>query len=105
MRIPTMEVDEDHVHLYIEVPPQLSVGRAVTILKSISARMMFKRFPYLKKVFWSGQFWGASYFVRTVGEGVTAEMVKKYIENHEAKTTLGPVQAELFPKGKVKRGT
>ena len=105
MKIPTMEVDVDHVHLYIEIPPQRSVGEAVRILKSISARMMFKRFPYLKRDFWSGQMWGASYFVRTIGEGVTAEMVRRYIENHDAKTTLGPVQAELFPKGKVKRRT
>jgi putative transposase len=98
MVIQELEVDQDHVHLYIEIPPQLSVGQGVRVLKSVSAREMFKRFGYLHKVFWSGQMWSPSYFVRTVGDGVTAEMVSKYIKNHEQKTKLGSVQAELFPK-------
>ena len=93
--IQAMEVDEDHVHLYIEIPPQCSVGEAARILKSVSARMMFKRFPYFKKKIWCGKMWGASYFVRTVGKGVTAEMVKKYIEMHADKG-LEPAQAERW---------
>ena len=58
---------------------------------------MLKKFPYLRKYFWSGQMWSPSYFVRSIGEGVTAEMVRRYIANHEAKVELGPAQAELFP--------
>ena len=97
MNILTLEVDEDHVHVYIEIPPQRSVGEGVRILKSVSARMMFKRFNYFKKKLWSGKFWGASYFARTVGEGVTAAMVKKYIEEHADKG-LEPAQGDLFPR-------
>lgn len=44
MYIETIEVDEDHVHIYIFIPPQRSVGSAVQILKSVSARFVFKRF-------------------------------------------------------------
>lgn len=96
MEIESAEVDADHVHLYIHIPPQRSVGRAVGILKSVSARLMFKRFPYLKRKLWAGELWSASYFARTVGEGVTGVVVKKYIESHEERA-LGPAQAELFP--------
>ena len=96
MNIQTLEVDEDHVHLYIEIPPQRSVGGAVRILKSVSARFMFKRFGYMRRKIWGGKFWGASYFVRTVGEGVTAAMVRRYIEEHADKG-LEPAQGELFP--------
>ena len=105
MRIPALEVDTDHVHLYVEIPPQMSVGQAVRIFKSISARLMFKRFGYLKSKLWAQHLWGASYFVRSVGEGVTAEMVKAYIKEHEVKTTLGAIQAELDlgPKVRQKR--
>ncbi len=109
MFIGASEVDLDHVHLYVEIPPQMSIGRAVATLKSVSAREMFRRFGYLKKQLWSGQMWSPSYFVRSVGEGVTAEMVKKYITEHEEKSSLRPVQAELFPgpqgRGIVKRRT
>lgn len=97
MLIEEIEVDEDHVHLYIAIPPQRSVGSAVRVLKSVSARMMFKRFAYLKRKLWAGELWGDGYFVRTVGEGVTAAMVRRYIERHATKG-LEPAQQELFPK-------
>ena len=100
MNIETIEVDTDHVHMYIEVPPQKSVGEAVRILKSISARIMFERFPNLKRYLWGGHLWEASYFVRSVGDGVTAEMVKRYIEQHSEKAQSS-AQLELFPKGKA----
>jgi hypothetical protein len=41
--------------------------------------------------------WSPSYFARTIGEGVTAEAVRRYIEMHEEKAELGSAQAELFP--------
>ena len=102
MEIDAAEVDEDHVHLYIQIPPQRSVGRAVGILKSISARMMFKRFPYLKRKLWAGELWSASYFARSVGEGVTGALIRRYIESHEERA-LGPAQAELFPQETKKK--
>jgi putative transposase len=94
MEIYTIEVDADHVHLNIQIPPQQSVGAAVRILKSNSARMLFKRFPYLKRKLWAGKFWSPSYTAKSIGEGVTAEMVARYIELHE-KRALEPVQQEL----------
>ena len=100
MEVEAVEVDEDHVHLHAVIPPQRSVGRAVGIFKSLSARKMFKRFPHLKRMLWSGELWADGYCVRSVGEGVTAAMVRRYIESH-AERASDPVQAELFPKGKV----
>ena len=95
MNILSSEVDEDHVHILIEIPPQRSVGRGVGILKSVSARLMFKRFSYMKRKLWAGEFWGDSYFVRTIGEGVNAAMVRRYIANH-AEKGLAPAQGKLF---------
>ncbi len=101
MWISHIEIDLDHVHVQIEVPPQRSVGSAVRILKSISARWVFRRFPSLKSKFWSGELWGDGYFCRTVGEGVTAAIVRRYLEN-QADKGLEPAQGELFPKEKVR---
>jgi putative transposase len=101
MKIESIEVDTDHVHIFILIPPQRSVGEAVRILKSLSAKSMFIRFPYMKKKFWSGTLWTAGYFVRTVGEGVTSRMVRRYIEEH-ADQALGDAQGDLFPKGTTK---
>lgn len=101
MHIESVEVDVDHVHLYIAIPPQRSVGGATRILKGVSARIVFKRFSYLKRKLWGGELWGAGYFVRTVGEGVTAAMVRRYIDQH-AEKGLESAQGELFPKEKVR---
>ena len=100
MEIDAVEVDVDHVHISIQIPPQRSVGKAIGILKSVSARKMFRRYPYLRQKFWAGALWSSGYFVRSMGEGVTAAMVRRYIESHTDEA-LGPAQAELFPKGKV----
>ncbi len=98
-----MEVDEDHVHAYVEIPPKMSVGKAVRVMKGLSAHYFFLKFPGVRKRLWGGSLWSPSYFVRTVGEGVTAETVRKYIEHHAERTALGPAQAELFAKAKTKR--
>jgi len=103
MSVVELEVDVDHVHLYVEIPPQRSVGRAVGIFKSLSARAMFKRFPYLKRKLWAGELWSDGYFVRSVGDGVTAETVAQYIRDHEKKVALGSAQGDLFVKNKSKQ--
>jgi REP element-mobilizing transposase RayT len=48
---------------------------------------------------WAGKLWEASYFVRGVGEGVTAAMIDNYIDQHSEKA-VSFKQLELFPKGK-----
>ena len=79
-RIDAMEVMEDHVHVFIEVPPRYSPAQVVQILKSVSAREVFKKFPELRKQMWVGEFWSHGYFVRSAGDKVTADIIRKYIE-------------------------
>ena len=73
--------DKDHVHLLISVPPKMSVGSVVRILKSNTAKSLKKKFTeYLKKVYWgSSGIWSEGYFVSTVGRD--EEVIRKYIEN------------------------
>ena len=78
--IDTMEVMEDHVHVFIEVPPKYSPAEVVQILKSMSARQVFKKFRKLRKQLWSGELWSDGYFVRSVGDKVTADVIRRYIE-------------------------
>jgi putative transposase len=102
MDIEAVEVDVDHVHVCVAIPPQQSVGLAVRRLKSMSARYMFKKFPDVRRRMWNRELWSPSYFVRAVGDRVTADVIRHYIESHEEKAALGG-QAELFPARKVKR--
>ena len=93
--IDTLEVSEEHVHIFLSFPPRYSISRVVAMLKSISASMIFREYPGVKKQLWGGEFWEDGYFVRTVGDKVTAEVIRKYIEyhRHQEKT---PKQLELF---------
>ena len=79
-RIDTMEVVEDHVHIFVEAPPRYSPAQVVQVMKSVSAREVFRKFPKLRKQLWSGEFWSDGYFVRSVGDKVTADIIRKYIE-------------------------
>jgi putative transposase len=92
--IDTMEVMEDHVHVFIEAPPRYSPAEIVQIMKSISAREIFKKFPKLRKSLWAGELWNDGYFVRSVGDEVTADIIRRYIEyqTHEDDS----VQLKMF---------
>ncbi len=83
-----MEIAEDHVHIFTSIPPRYSVGEIVRILKSVSAREIFVRYPEVKRELWGGEFWEDGYFVRTVGDKVTSDTIKRYIQyhKHEEKT-------------------
>lgn len=76
------EVAEDHVHLLISFPPRYSISRVVGIIKGISGGKIFEEFPKVKKKLWGGHFGEQGYFVRTVGEQVTDEVIRRYIEKH-----------------------
>ena len=94
--IDTMEVVEDHVHVFVAAPPKYSPSQLVQMLKSISARELFKKFPQMRKQMWSGKIWSDGYFARTVGDAVTADIIRRYIEyqKHEASSP----QLRMFEK-------
>jgi len=94
IEIEAMEVGEEHVHFLLSFPPRYSIAKVVGIFKSISASKMFKEFEWLKEELWGGELWEDGYFVRTVGNQVTSEIIKKYIENH-AELERAPTQLEF----------
>lgn len=73
---------QDHVHIFCSFPPRLSITQVVTRFKSLSAHAIFREHPQVKKQLWGGEFWEDGSFARTVGDKVTAEGIKKYIQHH-----------------------
>ena len=74
-----MGIMPDHIHILLSAPPRFSPARIVNILKSISARELFKRYPHLEEVCWSRKIWEDGYFVRAVGEKVSSQIIQEYI--------------------------
>jgi len=93
--IDTLEIAEDHVHIFLSFPPRYSISRVVGMLKSISASVIFEEYPEVKRELWGGELWEDGYFVRTVGDKVTAEVIRKYIKYHREQEK-SPRQLELF---------
>ena len=73
--------DKDHVHFLVQAVPLYSPKRVVQLIKSITAREIFRRCPEVKKQLWGGEFWTDGYFVSTVGQHSTESVIKQYIQN------------------------
>jgi len=90
LEIDTLEVMADHVHLFLLAPPKYSPSRVVQILKSVSARELFRRHPKLREQLWGGELWGEGYFVRSVGDEVTTTLIRRYIRfQHQDQLPFG----------------
>ena len=72
--------DKDHVHFLVQSVPTYSVTKLVTMIKSLTAREIFKRCPQVKKQLWGGEFWTDGYFASTVGKHGNEEMVGNYVK-------------------------
>jgi putative transposase len=93
--IEEMEVSTDHVHIFCSFPPRYSIAQVVSRFKSLSARAIFREYPQVKRGLWGGELWEDGYFARTVGDKVTAEVIRKYIQSHRAEKESG-FQFNLF---------
>jgi REP-associated tyrosine transposase len=98
-RHPEIEVhevntDQDHIHLLVSIAPRMAISDAVRILKSSTARLMIRKFPFLKQVYYGElSIWATGYFVSTVG--ADEDTIQRYIElqgqedSGQAKLELG----------------
>ncbi|MEI6420092.1 MAG: IS200/IS605 family transposase [bacterium] len=75
----SFNTNDDHVHLQIEIPPDLSVAAVVQRLKSESSQHLRKQFKFIRDIYLDGGIWSVGYFVSTVG--LNEEMIKRYIAN------------------------
>ena len=79
-----LNVQVDHVHLLIKVPPKVSKSALMGVMKGKSAIRVFSKFPELKqRPYWGNHFWAEGYCVDTVG--LNSEMIQKYVKYQEDK--------------------
>ena len=73
--------DKDHVHFLVQSVPTYSPTKIITMIKSLTAREVFARVPSVKKQLWGGEFWTDGYYVSTVGQHTTEEVIRQYVKN------------------------
>lgn len=76
------EIQPDHIHLFVSIPPAQAVADAVKVLEGVTTRCLFQEFPALKKRLLGGHLWSPSYYVGTAGN-ISAETIRRYIERFE----------------------
>jgi REP element-mobilizing transposase RayT len=72
--------DKDHVHFLVQSIPRYSVTNIVTMIKSLTAREIFRRCPQVKKQLWGGEFWTDGYFASTVGKHGDEDTICRYVK-------------------------
>jgi putative transposase len=82
--ISEMSIQDDHMHIVVQIPPNLSVAEVVQIFKGGTSRILRKEFPELEEFLWGESFWADGYFAETVGQ-VDEVVVKKYIREQRDK--------------------
>ena len=77
-----MNIQKDHIHLIVSVPPKISISTLMGTLKGKTAIKIFKSYPQLKvKPYWGNHFWAKGYCVDTAG--LDEEKIRKYVKYQE----------------------
>ncbi|MBN4073181.1 IS200/IS605 family transposase [Crocinitomix catalasitica] len=77
--------ESDHVHFLVQSVPSYSISEMVRMLKSITAKQLFKMHPELRELLWGGKFWTSGYYANTVGQYANEEVIKRYVESQGMK--------------------
>ena len=99
VQIVEIGTDRDHVHFLIQSVPMYSATQIARIVKSITAREIFKLAPSVKKQLWGEEFWSKGYFVNTVGQKGNEETIANYVRKQgreEEYKQIHREQLELF---------
>lgn len=75
-------VSKDHIHIFISMPPQISVSKIAQYLKGKTSRKLMQENIAIRKVFWGQHLWGRGYYAASSGN-ITDEMIMEYIENQD----------------------
>jgi len=82
-----INIQKDHVHLIVSVPPKISISQLMGILKGKTAIKIFKSYPQMRtKPYWGNHFWSKGYCVDTIG--LDEDKIKKYVKYQEEQERL-----------------
>ena len=73
-----INVQPDHVHIIISIPPKYAVSQVMGFMKGKLALRLFDKFPQLRKRYWGQHVWSRGYCVSTVG--LDEERIRKYVK-------------------------
>ena len=95
LEILELNIQPDHVHIVLSIPPKISISKVMGILKGKTAIKIFKSFKGLKqKPYWGNHFWSRGYCSSTVG--LDEKKIRKYVKYQEQQERLHEDQQQRF---------
>lgn len=79
-KIEELNIQLDHVHVLVQMRPEISVSKMVQFFKGMSSKVIREEFPELKEFLWGKSFWADGYFAETSGQ-VNESQIREYIRN------------------------
>lgn len=79
-KIEELNIQVDHIHMLVQMRPDVSVSRMVQLFKGSSSRVIREEFPDLKEFLWGKSFWADGYFAKTSGQ-INESRIREYIQN------------------------
>jgi putative transposase len=79
-KIEELNIQKDHVHMLVQMNPNISVSTMVQFFKGGTSRIIRQEFPELREFLWGESFWADGYFAETSGQ-VNEEKIREYIKN------------------------
>ena len=95
IEIMEMNVQSDHIHLVVWIPPKYAVSAVMGYLKGKLAIRLLQKYERLGKQFWGRHLWGRGYCVSTVG--IDEQRLREYVQWQEKKEQeIERMQGKLF---------
>lgn len=79
-KIEELNIQPDHVHILVQMRPDVSVSKMVQLFKGSSSKVIREEYPELKEFLWGKDFWADGYFAETAGQ-INEERIRDYIKN------------------------
>ena len=79
-QVEELNVQVDHIHLLVQLPPKEAVAHAMQLMKGGISKVIRQEFPELEEFLWGDSLWADGYFAESVGQ-VTESRIRQYIQN------------------------
>ena len=79
-KIEELNIQPDHVHMLLQMRPDVSVSKMVQLFKGSSSKAIREENPELKEFLWGKDFWVDGYYAETAGQ-INEERIRDYIKN------------------------
>ena len=90
-----INVQADHVHLVVSIPPKYAVSNFVGYLKGKLAIKLLSQYEKVKRKYWGGHVWSRGYCVSSIG--LDEEKIRKYVKFQEKREKqMEAVQKKMF---------